>query len=57
MAERLDEWPRVHTCLRNWCPSKNDECERCDEVCRLLGELDRAKGKTPRYHSDPEVKP
>lgn len=36
MAEKLDEWPRVHSCLYDWCPEKRDECRRCDAVAKLL---------------------
>lgn len=41
MAERIDEWPRVHTCLKNWCPAKNPECDTCDEVCRIMVQAQR----------------
>lgn len=35
-GERTDQWPRVHTCLRNWCPNEHDDCKRCDAVLALL---------------------
>lgn len=54
MAERTDEWPRVHTCLHNWCPSKNDECERCDAVIRLMIEGDAGRKTHPPQESRPE---
>lgn len=38
MAERLDQWPRVHSCLYNWCPAKRDECRHCDAVVTILRE-------------------
>lgn len=34
--ERIDEWPRVHTCLNSWCPKQSDECKRCDAVVELV---------------------
>lgn len=36
MPERLDEWPRVHSCLYDWCPEKSDECKRCDAIAELF---------------------
>lgn len=36
MAERIDEWPRCHSCLYNWCQEKSDECARCDAVCAIM---------------------
>ena len=36
MAERFDEWPRVHTCLYNWCPKHSDECNRCDGAIQIM---------------------
>lgn len=32
MAERIDQWPRVHSCLYDWCPQKREDCDRCDAV-------------------------
>lgn len=29
-------WPRVHTCLYNWCPRQHEECKRCDAVCAVI---------------------
>lgn len=34
--ERTDEWPRVHTCLYDWCPRQSDECARCDALVKIL---------------------
>lgn len=36
MSERTDEYPRIHSCLRNWCPSRWEECDRCDAVLAIL---------------------
>lgn len=36
MAERIDQWPRCHSCLYNWCPAKREDCERCDAVIAIL---------------------
>lgn len=35
VVERIDEWPRVHTCLHDWCPKKSDECRRCDAIVKI----------------------
>lgn len=37
--ENPKEWPRVHTCLNNWCPEQRDECWRCDKVLEILTRL------------------
>lgn len=34
--ERTDKWPRVHTCLHDWCPKRSEECQRCDAVLEIL---------------------
>lgn len=36
MAENPKEWPRVHTCLLNWCPEKSERCGRCDAVLDII---------------------
>lgn len=36
MGENPKEWPRVHTCLYNWCPRKSDKCCRCDSVLDIV---------------------
>lgn len=36
MVENTKKWPRVHTCLYNWCPEKRDDCGRCDAVLEIL---------------------
>jgi hypothetical protein len=47
MAERFDEWPRVHTCLHNWCSQEKPECARCDAVCRVFLDVNRGKRLYP----------
>lgn len=39
MVERSDEWPRVHTCLYDWCPEKHDDCRRCDAIVKITEEV------------------
>jgi hypothetical protein len=34
--ERIDQWPRVHSCVNDWCPEKRPECERCDRLVAIL---------------------
>lgn len=34
--ERTDEWPRVRSCLNDWCPKKSDDCKRCDAVVEIV---------------------
>lgn len=34
--EKLNEWPRVHTCLRGWCKAHRPECDRCDAVIQIM---------------------
>lgn len=36
MTERIDEWPRVHTCLYNWCPKQREECNKCNQIITIL---------------------
>ena len=36
MSEKLDEWPRVHTCLYSWCPSQRESCKTCDAVAAII---------------------
>ena len=36
MAENPKEWPRVHTCLYDWCPRQSEECRRCDAVVKII---------------------
>lgn len=40
MSENPKEWPRVHTCLDNWCPAESDECKRCDGIVDILQRRD-----------------
>lgn len=47
MTESTTEWPRVHTCLHDWCPAKSKECERCDAVLEILKRR-RACGEAPK---------
>jgi hypothetical protein len=35
-CEPIDKWPRVHTCLYDWCPKQSDECARCDAVLAII---------------------
>lgn len=32
---------RVHDCLYNGCWKRTDECKRCDEIVRILKEMDK----------------
>ncbi len=34
--EKFNEWPRVHTCLYDWCPQESEECRRCDAIVKIL---------------------
>lgn len=56
MVERLDQWPRVHSCLYNWCSEKKAECERCDAVCRSMIALAEAERK-PFTHTSATGEP
>jgi hypothetical protein len=47
MAENINEWPRVHTCLYDWCPEKRDDCERCDAVVAILRKIPEKSAKPP----------
>lgn len=35
-SEPIDKWPRVHSCLYDWCPKRRDECRKCDAVVAIL---------------------
>lgn len=35
-GEKLDERPRVHSCLNGWCNQKSDDCAGCDAVIESL---------------------
>ncbi len=55
MSERIDQWPRAHSCLNSWCPAQRPECVTCDEVCLLLINEERqkrAKMNIPTNHVD-----
>lgn len=41
MSEKLNQWPRVHSCLYSWCPKQSDECKRCDAVINILIKHDK----------------
>lgn len=58
MAERMDEWPRVHSCLNSWCPHQNPDCERCDKVCRLIMDVQELcrTGAIPSTHQNSGAK-
>lgn len=36
MAENPAVWPRIHTCLYNWCLLQHEECARCDAVLAAI---------------------
>lgn len=36
MAENPKEWPRVHTCLNDWCPEPREDCKTCDKILDLI---------------------
>jgi hypothetical protein len=36
MTEKINEYPRVHTCLYDWCPARRDECQRCDRIIEIM---------------------
>lgn len=38
MTERTDQWPRVHSCVNDWCPRQSDDCKRCDKLIAILRE-------------------
>lgn len=42
MAERIDQWPRVHSCLYDWCPEQREECSKCDALVGIM-----RKGNVP----------
>lgn len=46
MAENPKEWPRVHTCLNNWCPEQRDDCGRCDAIVDILRKFRPASAET-----------
>lgn len=35
-GEKLNEWPRVHSCLNDWCPKESEHCQRCNKCCEIL---------------------
>lgn len=58
MAERTDEWPRVHTCLYNWCPKKSENCDRCDRIVAIIQKstIDPDGGPRPRAFVPTDLK-
>lgn len=53
MAESLNTWPRVHSCLYNWCPQQREECARCDAVCSVI--LSASGGRDCAARNDEET--
>lgn len=37
-GEVLDQRPRVHSCLYDWCPRVSEHCARCDACISVLRE-------------------
>lgn len=35
MPENPKEWPRVRTCLYDWCPHEREDCKQCDAVLAI----------------------
>lgn len=52
MAENPKEWPRVHTCLNDWCPEQSDDCERCNKVLSLIRGHAEMPVKNPDQQSE-----
>lgn len=49
MSERSDQWPRVHTCMRNWCPAQSEDCKKCDEVINIIRKHQQALRDYPDF--------
>lgn len=44
-TREVDQWPRVHSCLNDWCQEQREECQRCEAVCRILIERGRSQSE------------
>lgn len=56
-AEKTDEWPRVHTCLHNWCSEKNPECAKCDAIVAVIAEQEAAMKLLKKHNARNNTKP
>lgn len=46
MTQRTPDEVRVHSCLYGYCPSRREDCKRCDAVAGVLARalLETARG-------------